>query len=93
MPVEAQWSNSMSGREIQVEANLLSAFALMIVQRVGCGSPDVASDYLALFLKPFQRSKAAEDLRGPEGLRPRWSVALHGITDLSQTSRNSKKSN
>ena len=39
MPVGARRSNGMSGREIQAEANLLSAFTLMIVGAFGAGLP------------------------------------------------------
>jgi hypothetical protein len=48
----------MYEREMPCEANLLSAFALMIGGALGTGLP--VSDNLALFLNAFQRSKAAE---------------------------------
>ena len=38
-PVGARWSNGMSVREMQSEANLLSAFALVIVGALGAGLP------------------------------------------------------
>lgn len=39
MPVGARWSNGMSTREMQADANLLSAFAMMIVGALGAGLP------------------------------------------------------
>jgi hypothetical protein len=39
MPVGARWSNGMSVREMQADANLLSAFAMMIVGALGGGLP------------------------------------------------------
>jgi hypothetical protein len=38
-PVGARWSNGMSGREVQAEANLLSAFGLIIGGALGIGLP------------------------------------------------------
>jgi hypothetical protein len=39
MPVGARWSDGMSRREVQAEANLLSALAFMIGGAVGAGLP------------------------------------------------------
>jgi len=39
MPVGARWSGGMSRRVVQAEANLLSAFALMIASTLGVGLP------------------------------------------------------
>jgi hypothetical protein len=39
MSVGARWSNGMSVREMQADANLLSAFALMIAGALGTGLP------------------------------------------------------
>jgi hypothetical protein len=39
MPVGARWSNGMSGRQMQAEPNLLSAFAMMIGGALGVGLP------------------------------------------------------
>jgi hypothetical protein len=39
MPVGARWSNGMYEREMLCEANLLSAFALMIGGALGTGLP------------------------------------------------------
>ena len=35
----APWSNGMSGREVQADVNVLSAFALMIGGALGIGLP------------------------------------------------------
>jgi hypothetical protein len=35
----ARWSNGMSGREVQADANLLSAFTLMIGGALGVAVP------------------------------------------------------
>jgi hypothetical protein len=39
MPVGARWSNGMVEREVQADANLLSAFALMIGGAFSIGFP------------------------------------------------------
>jgi hypothetical protein len=39
VPVGGLWSNGMSGREAQAEANLLIAFALMIGGALGVALP------------------------------------------------------
>jgi hypothetical protein len=39
MPVGAQWSNGMSRREVQADANLVSAVGLIIGGTLGIGLP------------------------------------------------------
>ncbi len=39
MGLEARWSNGMSGHEVEADANLLSAFAMMIGGALGAALP------------------------------------------------------
>jgi hypothetical protein len=55
----ARWSNGMSGYEVQADANLLSAFALMIGGALGVALPMDHSDHLDLFLTALRHRGAA----------------------------------